>query len=211
MISHLFHQAMRVSLAVAVCLPLTANFGAQVAAPVWAAVMLVACTVGAVLLRTSEVGRVTWKNRIAGFLIPWGVRVSGGKLWPIPLVSWVVWMTIGGGVFTLTPGPGVEGLSSGDVRSRVLLGLSWAVAGSVFGYTLVNLSRNFSINSSSGRTLTTLSAVVAGLIVLSVTLHLFGFTLFALVVTGGPILLIGGGYGLFVLAVLVFGRNSRWN
>lgn len=211
MISHLFHQAVRVGLAVAVCALLIVNFGWPVAAVVWTAVSLVACVVGAVLLRTSEIGRVTWKNYAASYLIPWGVRVSGGKLWPIPVVSWVVWVVIAGGVFALTPGPGSDGLTSEEVVLRVLLGLSWAVAGYAFGYSLVTLSRNFSSRSSGSRTLTLFCGVIAGSLALSVALHLCGFTLLALMTTGGPVLVFGGGYGLFVLAVLVFGRNSRWN
>lgn len=211
MISLLFHQALRVGLAVAVCALLTANFGVLVAVVVWAVVSFVACVVGAVLLRTSEVGRVTWKNHAASYLIPWGVRVSRGKLWPIPVVSWAVWMTIGGGVFALTPGLGSDGLTSGEVVLRVLLGLSWAVAGYAFGYVLVVLSRGVSSGSSGSRMLTPFCVIIAGLLVLSVVLHLCGFTLLALMATGGPVLLVGGGYGLFVLVLLIFGRNSRWN
>jgi predicted outer membrane protein len=33
-------------------------------------VSAVACVAGAILLRTSGVGRVTWRNRLAGYLIP---------------------------------------------------------------------------------------------------------------------------------------------
>ena len=35
-----------------------------------AAVAAVACVIGAVLLRTSAIGQITWRNRLAGYLIP---------------------------------------------------------------------------------------------------------------------------------------------
>jgi hypothetical protein len=60
-----------------------------------AAVAAVACTVGAILLRTSTIGRVTWRNRLAGYLIPWGWRLNRGKLWPLPVISWAVWTANG--------------------------------------------------------------------------------------------------------------------
>jgi hypothetical protein len=33
----------------------------------------------------------------------------------------------------------------------------------------------------------------------------------ALVVSGGPLALIGGGYGLFIVVMLIAGRHARWN
>ena len=35
------------------------------------AVSAVACVIGTMLLRTSGFGRVTWRNYLAGYLIPW--------------------------------------------------------------------------------------------------------------------------------------------
>lgn len=209
MIAHLVHQALRLTLAAVVCALLVRGCGTATASAVWGGASLVMCVVGVVLLRTSAVGRVTWKNYVAGYLAPWGVRIGGGKLWPIAVVSWVVWLAIGGGVFTLTPETGE--LTGGDITLRVLLGVSWAVCGYAIGYLIATRVRSFPAGSSSGRRLLLLSAVVAGLLAASVALHLFGFTLLALIGCGGPVLLIGGGYGLFVLVLVVFGRGSRWN
>ncbi len=206
---HLVHQTLRVALAAAVCVLLVRTFGTATAAAVWAGVSLVMAAGGVVLLRTSAVGRVTWKNYLAGYLAPWGVRVGGGKLWPIAVVSWLVWLAVGGGAFALTPEAGEP--TGGDIALRVLLGASWAVAGYALGYLLATRVRNFPAGSSSGRRLHLLAGVLAALVAASVALHLIGFTLPALLVIGGPVLLIGGGYGLFVLVLVVFGRGARWN
>jgi hypothetical protein len=203
------HQTLRVAVAAAVCVVLVRTCGTATAAAVWAGVSLVMSVGGVVLLRASAVGRVTWKNYLAGYLAPWGVRVGGGKLWPIAVVSWVVWLAVGGGAFALTLEAGKP--TGGDIAVRVLLGASWVVGGYALGYLLVTRVRNVSAGSSSGRRLHLLAGVVAALIAASVALHFFGFTQLALLVSGGPVLLIGGGYGLFVLVLVVFGRGARWN
>jgi hypothetical protein len=208
-IPHFLHQALRVTLAASVCVLLVRTCGTVTAAAVWVGVSLVMSVLGVVLLRTSAVGRLTWKNYLAGYFAPWGVRVGGGKLWPIAVVSWAVWLAVGGGVFVLVPETGE--MTGGDITLRVLLGLSWAVAGYTVGYLIATRVRSFPAGSSSGRRLLLLAGVVAALIAASVALYLFGFTLFALLVTGGPVLLLSGGYGLFVLVLVVFGRGARWN
>jgi len=50
---------------------LAAEFGPWPAVLTCAAVAAVACAIGAILLRTSTIGQVTWRNSLAGYLIPW--------------------------------------------------------------------------------------------------------------------------------------------
>ena len=61
----------------------------------------------------------------------------------------------------------------------------------------------------SGQSL--LIILLVGLIAGSVALYLRGLPILALIVGVGPALLVFGGYGLFLVVVLVAGRNARWN
>lgn len=210
MIGRSLWQFVLIAVAAAVCSSLVNQFGPFTAGAVWAAVSLVTCGVGAILLRTSPVGRVNWQNRMASYLVPWGVRIGGGRLWPIPVVSWVVWMTVWAGAAVLTP-PESAPLTGWEIAMRVGLGAAWAIDGLALGHMIATLRQHFSPASRSGRSLTKIAAVIVGLIIGSLLLQLVGLTLLALLVAGGPPLLIGGGYGLFLLVLLTFGRGSRWN
>ena len=50
-----------------------------------------------------------------------------------------------------------------------------------------------------------------GMIALSVALATFGHPWGALAIAAGPIVVLGGGYGLFLAVVLLTGKNARWN
>lgn len=210
MISLYARQLVLIALAAAGCAWLVGNCGPVAAGVVWGVAALVGCGVGTVLLRTSPVGRVNWQNHIAAVLVPWGYRVGGGRLWPIPMVSWAVWMTVWAGAVVLTSWPGADPLTGWEIALRIALGAAWAIDGLALGHTVATLRQHFSAASRSGRTLIPIAAVIAGLIAGSVLLHLLGLTPLALLLAGGPPLLIGGGYALF-LAVLLFGRGGRWN
>lgn len=210
MIFRYLWQFVLIAVAAAVCAGLVNQFGPITSGAVWAAVALVACGVGTILLRTSPVGRVSWQNRTAAYLVPWGGRVGGGRLWPIPVVSWVVWMTVWAGAAVLTP-PETTPLTGWEIVMRIGLGAAWAIDGLALGHMLATLRQHFSVASRSGRSLLNISAVIVGLIAGSLLLHLLGLTLLALLVAGGPPLVIGGGYGFFLAVLLIFGRGGRWN
>lgn len=210
MIARTLWQFVLLLVAAAGCWWLLGQFGHLLAGAVWAVVALAACVVGVVLLRASEIDRVTWKNRVAGVLTPWGWRIAEGKLWPAAVVSWVVWTLVWAAVAVLTL-PTAEPLSTWDVAVRVLLGLAWAVDSLAIGYVVGTLRQSFPNGSRGGGSLRVIAAVVVGLVVVSVALHLFGWTTAALFVSGGPPAVVGIGFGLFVLVILVFGRGGRWN
>ena len=65
-------QAILLLAAAAACFGLAEQFGSTTACLLWAGLMALACGMGTVLLRTSPVSQVTWRNRLAGDLIPWG-------------------------------------------------------------------------------------------------------------------------------------------
>lgn len=200
MFAHLIRQAVLVAVAAVAVYLLTSQFGIRTAAAIWAAGSLAACGIGAVLLRTSAVDRITWKNRLTAYLIPWGWRLGKGRLWPIPVVSWAVWVAISAVVFVLMPPADAAEPGFGW---RIALGVAWTVDAAALLYLAGTPGRG-------GRSLRVVGAVLIGLIATSAALFLVGWPYPAVVVAGGPPLAVGVGYGLFVGAIVVFGKG-RWN
>ena len=208
MFAHLVRQAVLVAATATAALLLTVRFGIGTAAAIWAGVTLLACGLGAVLLRTSAVGRVTWKNRVAAYLVPWGWRMGKGLLWPIPAVSWAVWLAIAAAVFVLMPPAEAEEPGFGW---RIALGVGWAVDAAALMYLVGTIRQHYSFRSGkAGHSLRVVCLVLIGLIAASAALFAIGWPHLAVVVVGGPPLAVGVAYGLFVGAMLVFG-NGRWN
>ncbi|VTR94330.1 unnamed protein product [Gemmata massiliana] len=190
--------------AAAVTCGLATEFGPWPAALSWATVSAIGCSTGAFLLRTSEVGRITWRNHLAGYLIPWGWRLNGGRLWPVPLISWAVWTAVGGAALLLQP---VE--EPPAIWARVGLFTAWAIDTAVLMYLLGTIAQ--ATSRSRVGSLRKILAVIIGVLGASLGLYLGGFTTAALIVAGGPTLVIGGGFGLVVLIFVTVGRNTRWN
>ena len=199
-------RAVLVVAAAATCYWLAGQLGPQAGTFVWAVATAGGCALGAVLLRTSPLGRVTWRNRAAGYLIPWGWRLNRGRLWPITVVSWVVWLAIGAAVVLLRPGP-AEVMPG--VAVRVGLFAAWAIDAAALVYLLGTIRQA----TPGGRvgTLWKLVVAITLLIGASVGLYLGGLATAALVVGGGPPAVVGGGFGLVLLVLLTVGRNARWN
>lgn len=185
---------------------LAAELGPWPAAIAGAAAAAVACTTGAALLRTSAVGRVTWRNRLASYLIPWGWRLNRGRLWPVVVTSWAVWTAVGVAAVLLRPTGPTEPV---PVGTRVALFAAWAVDGAAMVYLLGTVAQATPGSRVGG--LWKMVAVATGVIGVSVGLYLTGLATVALVAGSGPPLAVGGGIGLFVLFFATAGRNTRWN
>lgn len=208
MFAHLVRQAVLVAVAAVVVFLLSTRFGVGTAAAIWAGVSLLVCGVGAVLLRTSAVDRITWKNRLAAYLVPWGWRLGGGMLWPIPVASWAVWVAIAAAVFVLLPPAGAAEPGFGW---RISLGVAWAVDSAALMYLVGTIRQHYSFTSGkAGHSLRVICTVLVGLIAVSAVLLAVGWPYLAVAVAGGPPLVVAVGYGLFVGVFLAFG-NGRWN
>jgi hypothetical protein len=206
MIVRFVQRAMLIAAATTACYGLAEAFGPPTAALIWAGIAVIACGVGTVLLRTSPVGRVTWRNRAAGYLIPWGWRLNRGRLWPVAVVSWVGWMAVGAAVFVLRPGSANE---DSGVGLRVALFAAWVVDAAALLFVLGTIRQ--ATPGSRVRSLWKLAAVIALVGGASIGLYLGGRSTAALVVGGGPPLAAGGCTGLVVLVFMTVGRNTRWN
>jgi hypothetical protein len=199
-------RTVQVVAAAGACYVLAESFGPSIALLLWGGIAAVGCCVGTVLLRTSEVGEISWRNRAAGYLIPWGWRLNRGALWPVPLLSWVVWMAIGAAAVLLWPATAEDGPG---VWVRIALFGSWVVDAAAL-VSLLGTIRQATPGSRVG-SLWKLVAVITLLIGASVGLYVGGLTTAALVLGGGPPAFVGGCAGLIALVFMTVGRNTRWN
>lgn len=179
----------------------------------------VAVTIAGVLFQSSEVGKVTWKNRVAGPLAPWGWRFANGKLIRALIGSWVVWvlLAVPGILVTLRPATANDAGSPTHVTSAVstiitvLLAIAWVIDGGALLWVMATLTRNFSVQSSSGKSLIKLIAFGLVVIASSVIAFLTGHSLLAIAIAGAPPLAVGLFFAVYIGAILAFGKNVRWN
>ncbi len=177
----------------------------------WALIACLVCLLGTVLLRTSAIGRITWKNRIAGYLIPWGGTVNQGRLWPIPVVSWLVWMLIAIAVAILSLRWPETVEHSADRIWLIFLFTSWLVDGGAILYLLGVLVKNAPNGSKAKQSLTRILIALVLLIGASLFAFSFGQLTIAVLIAGGPPGMAGIAFGLFFGMLLTLGRNARWN
>lgn len=200
----LIKRVVLIAVAAAVCYWLAERFGFVTAALVWAGLTAVGCATGAVLLRTSAIGRVTWRNHTAGYLIPWGWRLNKGRLRPVAVISWCVWMLIGAAAVLLLPTGEAPGFG---VRAGLFA--AWIIDAAALLYLLGTI-RQATPGSRVG-SLWKLSLAAFAVIGVSVGLSLSGMPEAALVVGGGPPTVALGCVGLVMLIFVTVGRNTRWN
>lgn len=173
-----------------------------------------AALLGGHLLKTSEVGKITWKNHVAGYCIPWGWRFAGGKLAPVQIASACVWVLLVAIGVLLASNPAATSSSNGfsaPTLPGLLLALAWIVDGAAVLYLLATMVKNFELRSSQALSMIKAMSFCAAILITSVVLWLLGHPSLALLVAGGPPLVLATIAGLFLLVMLTAGRNARWN
>ena len=189
-------------------LPQPASHGA------WAGAAALLCAAGALLIRSQPLGQATLAGRVGFFVVHFGFRAGQGKIAAAAVISWLVWVVVGCAVIWST--------GSGFQLLRAAMALAWTInvlgLFYVWGIVLRNRPRADNPNPEPMRvpsSLSKLSTVVVTLIAVSAVLWwVFGTPaaqLAALLVAGGPLLVVGGGYGLVLLVMLTAGKNVRWN
>jgi hypothetical protein len=202
---------------------LAARLGPWFGLAAWAIVMGVLCTTIAYILRHGPVGMITWRNRLAGYVIPWGYRLGRGKLAPITIIAWSIWVGIGVAtilVFRLNaPGAnvaatGASAAASDSGRHPVLgaiLLATWIFYGAMIVRQLGYIFYQFRTYSSGRRTMIQVTVIMVAIIATTGGLWLAGRHASAVWLAAAPLLIIGAGFGVVILAFLIFGRNMRWN
>jgi hypothetical protein len=191
------------ALLAALCVGLALNLPARQALQSWAAVTAVGCVLGAFAIASQPLGQATFAGRLGSILLRWGFKESQGRLPIATLVSWLVWVGIGAATIAFLR-------ARGDWAYRGMI-LAWAVDGALLAYVL-----GVWLAKGSGRapSLLIIAIVLVAMIAGSAALWSRGpeaAKRLALVLAGGPPLMIGVGYGLFLIVVLTVGRNARWN
>lgn len=201
--------------AVGACWLLATQVGVWTSLLIWSVAMGAGCVLAVAVLRTAPVGRITWKNRLAGFFLPFGYAIGRGKLPAIALVSWLVWVLIGTGVSLVVWGmnrPGAGTASQANPKFwATLLFIGWAIDTAGTLYVLGIMRKNFRIRSTSGQQLLKIILILLGLIGASVVLWTRGNVRPAAIVAVGPPLALALVYGLFIVVVVIPWGNRRWN
>lgn len=213
----IFLRSLRYSVPAAIGWLLGRQFAPGMALALCAALAVLVPTAGALLLRTLKVGQVDWRNYLSGWLLPFGYTLGRGKLLGIALACIPIWFGVAAsGVMLAQPAVAApttapQATAATPTWAWPALIAGWVVLGTAFVHLLGVLTKNFTVSSSSGRHLLKVMAVALGLIAVSAALHAYGYTGTAALVACGPPLAIGTLFGLWVLVLVTFGRNARWN
>ena len=200
----LMYPAALIVLSAGICGELATHMKPWAALAVWAGGMALLCTLAAVALKGAPMGKLTWRNRLAGYLLPWGYKLGRGKLIPMTAAAWAIWVLLGAGTILL-----VSTSAAAHPWLATLIFITWVIEG---GLLVRQLGLSLTFSTRSGRiAVLQFALVLAGLIGAGMVLWVMGYPGWALVVSGGPVALVGGGYGLFLGVMLTVGRNARWN
>lgn len=206
----LIHRVILIALPACASVFLAARLGAWAAAAVWSLGMLIACCVTGLLLSRQPVGTHNAINALAGWLLMWGWRLTQGALARMVAVSWLVWVLLGVGAIALAVAGEPDGLSNSSLGLRGLLYLIWLILGWGVLYLLGVMVSNRRVNPP----LVVPTLILVGLIAGSAAMYFRapsrGTLISAVLLAGGPIVVIGVGYGLFMVVLLIAGRKTRW-
>ena len=161
---------------------------------------------GAILLRLQPIGVPTASGRVGGAFVHWGFRAGRGRLLPAVLVSWLVWILLGGAIIGLT--------HSRSQPRQLLMLLAWTVDAAALFRVLGTAATNRSSGRPVPRSLLLVATVLVLMLAVSAALWWYAGSaparLAALVLAGGPPLLVGVGYGLLTGLMLIGGRHGKW-
>lgn len=206
--------------AVAACALMARRIGPWKALGWWAVIFGVLCAGIAFAVSRQPPGKVTVLNYLMGYILQWGYRIGRGKLVNITAISWSIWMLLGmAAVFAAQIHANTFASAAAEPHARgmvlmALLALAWIVDGAALFYILGNGIFNGGAARQPG-SLWVVAAILLAMILgsagLVIASHSRSAALAALLLAGGPILLVGVFYGLFMVVIVMSGRKTRWN
>lgn len=217
-------QFLVVVTAACLCVWMTTRWGAWAALGIFAVGIGVICVATAAVVHRQPIGTMTLANYVMGIVLPWGYRVGKGRLLPVVLISWGVWVLIGLSAVlatharmqpTAATSPAVAAAApERGVVVMTLLAVAWVVDGAV----LLRCVEVFATHAHPTHIVRTLGpatlflvAILAGSISLVSVNRSATAARVALVIAGGPPLVAALGLGFVLAVVLAAGRKTRWN
>ena len=196
MFFRLFWSGVQFALPIAIGAWLGPRFGPTTALAAIAIGALLLALLGVWLLRGSTTGQINWRNHSAGWLLPKGWWLGSCQL-PGMVASSVLFTVLAAAIGALAP------------DNLPLMGAF--VLNGIALYYLLRALRQHTAGSSGARTTGTLLTVVVLLIAAGLGLQFVGWPRLAALVAGGPVATVGLVAGGWLLLLLTFGRNARWN
>lgn len=223
----LIYSALPLALQALVAIVLSRLLGPIAGAAAFAALAVATVLVAGGLIRRAPVGVVTWRNRVAGLLLPWSMVLGGGTMKSLLIKN----MVAGGlfGIFVIT----IDALFLNPVSTAVPAAPpspGWASA-IVFGVTIacwivMLVAWLWVLRAQLGRHSEPISMLMVRpgvrfallappvAIAASIALRYFGYHLVAMLIVGLPLLVVLGPVLAMVLVLLSYtvrGKPIRWN
>lgn len=206
----LLHRVILIVLAATAGVWLEKRFGLWTAAAAWSLGMFIACSATAFLLSRQSVGSRNIINQLAGWLLPWGWRLTQGMLARMVAVSSLVWALQGSAAAVLTSAGEPGGQQNSLIALKALLYLAWVI----LGWGVLYLLGVMVMNRRMSPPLVLPTLILVGLVAASAAVFFRapsrGTLILAILLAGGPIAAIGVGYGFFVGVLLIAGRKTNW-
>lgn len=155
---------------------------------------LVMALLGGLLLQHVHTNGITWRNRLAGWLLPWGYVAGAGSVTRLAVGSWAVWTALA---------------AMGALATSPWLALGWFFDGAVAVW-LVRARRQHGYGRVQRRVTNRLLGIVLGCAAGGLLASALGYPIVGAIVAGAPIVVVGGGYALWIGFMTVI-RPTRWN
>src|SRR4051794_31396991 len=122
--------------AMAACAWMATRLGPWKSLALFAGVMGLVCCMTAWIVHRQPPETVTFANYLMAIVLPWGYRIGHGKLRPIILTSWCIWVLLGASAVLATHARRHVSVPTEPVGQRnttvmTLLALAWIVDGGV--------------------------------------------------------------------------------
>jgi hypothetical protein len=172
------------------------------------------CAATAMMLHRATPGRVSVANRIAPIILPIGIHLGRGKLWPMVAWSTAGWAMIalagalcGKFGFAFASSPATRGNAGEFFRAAFIIGVILDALG--LGYLLNLWAKIRARGSSNLKAIFPLFLILLCAIGSGFIFSWKGWPTMAAMIACAPPVLVGGFYGLFMQMVLIF--KPRWN
>jgi len=187
------------------CAWMARALGAVPAIAIWAAFEAVFCGLIAVLMQRVPLGKISVAGRLAAIFLPFGYRLSRGRLLPMVMISWAAWVLLGSASAIVTatrfdPRPlSADGHARGTLP-LVLLLLAWLADGVLLLILLRTITR-WGAPSSAARPVLLMMGGIFTTIAGSAMLWWMGRYTLAVLLASGPPVGVGGFYTVFLIVL----------